>query len=328
VRALALAMALQAAASAPAPASNVSPPVVVTAPALLKNVPALVHSFARRPADADQLARWQVALCPAVIGPPADQVAYLIGRLRDTAKTTGVPVGRPDCVPNLIVVLTPNLDEMTAAIVKRGARVLGPGSGFLQYSGERAQFLRHDSRPYHEFAMTTEVLASHGSGDGDMLQVSDLSDSSAALEGSGLSFTGMNGPPVIAHAPDSYMTPDVGDSFSRLVLVVDQTRLAGLNLQQISAYVLMLSFAQVDDEADKTVDTILQVTDPTVPASQKPQDLTIWDRAYLGALYRSATQKSLRLQEGVIETEITNSVKNQTLLPRHVGLDVPSHPRP
>jgi hypothetical protein len=328
-----LALALQVAAAAsqtaphPAPSANVAPPVVVTAPAL-KDVPALVHGFGRRPEGVERLARWQVPLCPAVIGPPPDQAAYVVRRLYAAAKTVGLPVGYRGCAPNLVVVLTPDVDAITAAIARRRSAVLGPRSSLSQYSAERARFVQHDAKPYHEFVLTQEVLASHGTHDGEPLQIDSLNDSSASLEGSGLSFSGLNGPPVIDHAPDSYMTPDVDDSFSRLVLVIDQNRLKGLSLQQVSAYVLMLSLAEVDETADKGVQTILQVADPDVPAKDKPQDLTFWDRAYLGALYHAATQKSLGLQEGVMEADIAHAVETQTILPRQVGLEPPPTPAP
>jgi hypothetical protein len=52
-----------------------------------------------------QLTRFQVAVCPSVHGLPQDRAEQVAARIIALAATTGLPAPKPDCKPNLMVVI-------------------------------------------------------------------------------------------------------------------------------------------------------------------------------------------------------------------------------
>jgi hypothetical protein len=98
-----------------------------------------------------------------------------------------------------------------------------------------------------------------------------------------------------------------------VVLVIDAKRLVGLNGQQIGAYVALRSMADVND-VDIATPTMANMFSLQQLAKPVPDDLTFWDRAYLGALYKTESEPNLQLQQSAMAARIVHAVKSQTIL--------------
>jgi hypothetical protein len=94
--------------------------------------------------------------------------------------------------------------------------------------------------------------------------------------------------PVTAVNAPSRLSTQYIDVLKRVFVIVDVDRLNGATMEQLGAYIAMVSMAQVDPDADtRAFDTILNLFHD--PASA-PTGLSGWDEAYLAGLYDSGSE--------------------------------------
>src|SRR4051794_19996186 len=103
--AIAFALAMQAATPAPAPAQP-GPDIVVQG---TRDVERRISSFIRALTDvplSGEISRFDWAVCPAVAGLSDRQNDTAAERMRAVADAAGIPVGKANCKPNVLVVVT------------------------------------------------------------------------------------------------------------------------------------------------------------------------------------------------------------------------------
>jgi hypothetical protein len=84
----------------------------------------------------------------------------------------------------------------------------------------------------------------------------------------------------------SRITLSTAPAFARTLVVIDSTRLQGIQLGQISAYVAMAGLVDVDDDVNLgDTPSILRLF--TDPPNKRAEGVTEWDRAFLSALYHT-----------------------------------------
>ena len=91
------------------------------------------------------------------------------------------------------------------------------------------------------------------------------------------------------------------------LVVIDSSRLQGIHLGQISDYVAMVGWVDVDVDVDANLEdapSILRLF--TAPPSNPPEGPTEWDRAFLSALYR--TDQRSALQRGQIARTMVDEI--------------------
>jgi hypothetical protein len=87
----------------------------------------------------ENLARFQMPLCPGVIGFKSEYAAMMIDRIRDNAARLGVPLAKAKCVPNLIVAV---VDDSRAALTSLDRNQ--PQMFALVSDAERNELLQSD----------------------------------------------------------------------------------------------------------------------------------------------------------------------------------------
>jgi hypothetical protein len=80
----------------------------------------------------------------------------------------------------------------------------------------------------------------------------------------------------------SRLYDDTRDALESIVVVVDAEALERTSFSQLSDYVAMVALAQVDPDSKPTAPSILGIFDA---AGASEQTLSMWDRAFLEALY-------------------------------------------
>jgi len=106
-------------------------------------------------------------------------------------------------------------------------------------------------------------------------------------------------------AAGSRVTVSAVQAFTQTFVVIDSTRLQGIQLGQISDYVAMAGFVDVDVDTNLgDGPSILRLF--TDPPNERPEGLTEWDRAFLSALYH--TDQRSPLQRGQIVAKMLDEI--------------------
>ena len=99
-------------------------------------------------------------------------------------------------------------------------------------------------------------------------------------------------------------------------MIVDDKRIVGLILSQISGYLSLVRLAEVKPGADlEHVSTIMNMFDDRSAGREPPGDLTFWDRAYLGALYDTDAEINFSMQRSSMVAHIRHDVAVHNVIP-------------
>jgi hypothetical protein len=298
--------------ASPLPPSHTVEGVTVIAP-LVKQAPEMVRSFAA-PRPGHRLARWRSELCPYVRGLSKAHDAFIETRLAQIASAAGIPVTGKRCDANLLVLFTTDPDKLTDGLGRRRRLELDGYSRWPIDKLELANFTRADDRPIRLFRVR-DFAPNLTGGDGSPIDV-------ASADTQGFSFTnGVLGPPTIRQVLASRLTPATDAALTRVVAVVDSRRMVGFTPVQIAAYVAMSTLAEVNPEPPADgVPTIVTLPDDARAGRTPPPDLTFWDRAYLGALYKAPSQENANMQESLMATRIRHAAEQQ------IRVEAPTEP--
>ncbi len=222
------------------------------------------------------VARWQAPVCPLVAGLTRQQGEFVLERVSEIARLTGVPLGEEHCRPNLFIFVTTAPKELLQAMEKRYfAQTFGNAT-----PSEVDEFINtpRPVRVWHSpyWTLNGATPQAHGM------------PPSAQLLGGGLSF------------PPTYSTPgDLGPSrlmgigswkFGNVYVVADQGQLHGVSQGQFADYIAMVSLAQIKPNAHPGGDAHSILTLFTGTPQTAPAALSAWDQAFLKSLYGTPPQ--------------------------------------
>jgi hypothetical protein len=210
--------------------------VIVRAPAP-KRVHQLVEQFGVAFSD-DRLSRWSRPVCPLVLGLERDHAFYIEQRIDTIAKAAGVPVEPGKCEPNLVVVVSEHATALRQSIARRGRGLLNSGSRWPIDKVQLRAFAKDDDAPAHVFYLTGESATFGGN-------ALELGGSSTLADVNGAFSNFLFGPPVVSGFGPSRLIPKVDDALQRVFVILDGERVVGLTLQQIAAYVSMVTLAEI-----------------------------------------------------------------------------------
>ena len=165
----------------------------------------------------------------------------------------------PGCTPNAIIVVTSDPEGMIDKARKRIPTLV---------SGLDPAILSRIARSHDAVRSIASTYLSSG-------------DSDPAVPSS----YGLAGHNVVTlpQWQSSRLNAPTQTHIGRVTVIVDARQIAGLSYAQLSAYLAMATFAQLDVHSSRpNVDTILSLFPRGGTA---PDDLTAFDRAYLRALY-------------------------------------------
>lgn len=237
----------------------------------------------------ESLATWKARICPLVAGLRRDMGEFILARLSQDVGDAGAPLGSPSCrSANLFIVFTPYAKALLHKWWARYPRTFNTdrGTGVLRHLIDTDQAVRVW---YNAFSGCAE-----GQG---TLKLGNASNGSVALScrvpGIGTRISWQDGA--------------VLRNIESVIVVVDSTRLAHVNIGQLTDYIAMMSLAQIRVKlAPSDTPTILRLFSDA-GAARLP-GLSSWDRAYLHALYH--TDPRLVMQVSEIEQKML-----QTLAP-------------
>lgn len=291
--ALALTLAVGAPQDAPAPqsgpAAQVDDVVVIGQP--LRD---MVESFVDEittPPRGRRVARWDRKVCVGVANLRRDAAQLMIDRVSQVALDIGLEIGEPGCSPNILIIGAEDASALADALIEMRPYAFRP-----PYGGAAGSKLRLEQFRTSEAAVRWWHVALPVEADGGGVAV--------RIPG--------YGPPLIANRSAGRLTSPIRNDLRRAFIIVDVERAEGVSFQQLSDYVAMVAFAQIDPDPEVAgFDTVLNLFND--PAGV--DGMSDWDLSYLQALYAvELNQRNPQGQLGAVGSSMTRdraSAQNQ-----------------
>ncbi len=206
--------------------------------------------------------RWneRAGVCVGVANLSREASQAIADRVSDVAAMLGMAVGEPGCGPNVMIIATEEASALAAALVERSPNAFRPYYAGAAGSRRRLELFVTTDRPVRWWHVSMPVTVATGA--------------------PAVRLPGEEEPRRIRG--DGLLTAAVRNEFRRAFVIFDIDQVEGLTLRQLSDYIAMVAFAQIDPDADiGSFPSILNV----VANPDIAQEMTDWDRAYLDALY-------------------------------------------
>jgi hypothetical protein len=240
--------------------------IVVTAPARApKELKKQTVNFVRTVSDTAeqiQFSRRDDPFCVKIVGIDPAYHDLIRKKIRETAKVARAPKEAPDgCRPNIHVVFSNDGDALMAALKRKYPAIIS------------AQPLR---------------------------KIDELMQSKKPVRWwYATKIEGANGEPVIDGRVYRYTSSLISSSIeidlTSTVVIVDINQSNGYPLESVASYISMVAFAQINGATQEATSStsILGMFSDTRPRIAALRNLTVWDRAYLHALYKIAPDRPM-----------------------------------
>jgi hypothetical protein len=240
--------------------------IVVTAPARApKELKKQTVNFVRTVSDTAeqiQFSRRDDPFCVKIVGIDPAYHDLIRKKIRETAKVARAPKEAPDgCRPNIHVVFSNDGDALMAALKRKYPAIIS------------AQPLR---------------------------KIDELMQSKKPVRWwYATKIEGANGEPVIDGRVYRYTSSLISSSIeidlTSTVVIVDINQSNGYPLESVASYISMVAFAQINGATQEATSStsILGMFSDTRPRIAALRNLTVWDRAYLHALYKIAPDRPI-----------------------------------
>lgn len=242
-----------------------------------------------------QLGRYDRRVCPGVMNLAAEPAQIINDRIALAVQEVGLPVGRPGCEPNLLIIVTEDSDRLATEMMGRYRRVF---EGHVREQERGLEFLDAFSRPgqvirsWHMTAKDTGLpplgsMAAHG------FRASGGFDGGSRLRA--------------AYETDIFRT----------IVVVDSERIGPVDPMALGDYLAMTSLARISHDADtRQVASILNLFDGDAPDDVRVARLSNWDVGYLQSLYTARGDvRTTRMQVNDIAYRMGRRVNYSDLAP-------------
>jgi hypothetical protein len=129
---------------------------------------------------------------------------------------------------------------------------------------------------------------------------------------------GANGEPVTDGIVPTYqrytaslISSGIEIELTSTVIIVDINQSNGYPLESVASYISMVAFAQIDGATQQVASSssILGMFNDTKPRIEALRNLTIWDRAYLHALYSIAADRLIWQQRKRLSGAMTKYIQ-------------------
>jgi len=211
-------------------------------------------------------ARWHdlAGVCVGVVNLRRDAAQAMADRVSEVAVMLDLPVGEPGCSPNVVIIATDDAPALARALVERSPNAFRPRYAGAAGSARQLERFVTTDRPVRWWHVAMPVTAASG------VPISRLPGSDPT------------DPPRIRG--EGLLNTLIRNELRRAYVIIDINQVDHLTLRQLSDYVAMAAFAQIDPDAEVgSFSTILNVVADPAGA----QEMTDWDRAYLAGLYGS-----------------------------------------
>jgi hypothetical protein len=216
----------------------------------------------------ESLVRWNKPVCPLVAGIPADQGEFILHRISQAVRDAGAQLDDEECKPNFHVVLTPEPEQLLDLWRKRAPKLYG--------MTPPAQVRRILGKP-------RPIRAWYNVWD----QCGDGVDTGTTIGGDrNFGLTAMT-PYGTGCLLDSRLTFTRVQSISSVLVLVDLDDTKEIKLGPLADYISIVGLTDVDLDGNWGDEpTILRLFAASGDAAS--QKMSIWDRAFLKALYETS----------------------------------------
>lgn len=229
----------------------------------------------------DRLTRFERAICPIAAGIPTAQKAAVVERMRAVAKAAGITVGKTDCRPNVLVLVTADKKALITKFVD-----LYPGSMNDLSKAERRALI-NSTEPAVAWHLKGPVV------DDDGVEIGN-EGTEVAINRSARSA--------------SRLTSFARPQFAAAVVVIDSAELTGLSTTQLADYAAMRALLESDPAKLKgsNVPSILKILDAPDDA-EVPLSLTEWDLNALRGFYNVNRNTTVASQRSGVRKQVRDN---------------------
>ncbi|MBB4797915.1 hypothetical protein HNP32_001639 [Brevundimonas bullata] len=218
-------------------------------------------------------ARWRDNICVGVANLRGDAAQYLADRVSEVALDIGLEPGEPGCQPNVLIIGTDDGAGMARGLVAARRSVFWPGGSGMSRSRSALEAFQTNDHAIRWWHISLPVDSQTGA-------------LAVRLPG--------EAPPTVARTTSGRLRTTIRNDLGRVIIILDVTKIDGLDLRQIADYAAMVAFSQVDPDADtQDYDSILSL----FGRPQTTPHLTEWDMTYLKALYKAELNQSAANQQ-------------------------------
>ena len=268
------ALTIQAATPAPQTPSTAVDDVVVNARPLEQQVRSFLDDLTTPDANL-RIARFQKNICVGAVNMRGQTAQYVVDRISQIGLDIGLEPGEPGCSPNILVIASQDGAALADAMVKARPVVFRPGGSEMGRNRAALARFQQSDTPIRWWHVSLPMDNRTGQ------PAVRLPGDEEAPRTSGSA---------------ARLRTEIRNDISRVIVILDFSKLEGLNMTQVADFAAMVSFSQVDLDSDfSAYDSIL-----ALPADRTQAGITEWDMAYLRALYSAeltATQKSQQIGE-------------------------------
>jgi hypothetical protein len=287
-------------------AQSQSDSVTVTSQKQREAINSFVTKLATPARLSGKLARWDVGICPSVIGIRPEAVRFVVQRVRDTAQRVGAPVNTDaDCRPNIHVVFTTTPQALVSHIRKTQAYMLGYADS--EANKDALTTVKLPIQAWH----TTQTRDLRGKTTFDSIQVTGFGNElHIPCENCGGS-----GYMTIPYAVGAMAVTGgrLGDGarsvFHNAIIVADPTKL-DYDMGTVGDYIAMIALAQVEPPSDcQALSSLMNLF--TQGCAAPPSGLTVNDEGYLRGLYSMDAQAIIQAQRDQMIHKIGQAIEGR-----------------
>jgi hypothetical protein len=239
-----------------------------TRPEIEQRANTFVKGVTHRGYAVESLVRWSKPICPLVAGIPAEQGEFVLHGISQAARDAGAKLAGEQCKPNFHVVLTPEPEKLLDLWRKRAPRLFG------MEPPQKVRRILGKPRPIRVWYNVWDVCGA-GVDTGTII---------AADTNYGLQMTTPYGGGCLK---DSRLAFSAVNVISSVIVIVDLDDTKAIKLGPLTDYISMVGLTDVNLDGDWGDEpTILHLF--AASAAATPQKLSIWDRAFLKALYTTS----------------------------------------
>lgn len=280
MRRLATALSFFLLAPIPAALAQTTPDIVVTG-VRPEQTQAFVDQLAAISPMAEQLPRWDNAICTSIGSLPVRQAQFVADRIAARAAALGLHPGAPGCRANVAVFVTNDSDTFSRELFEQDRTM------FAYYQANGVSTLGQQA--LDDFLQTPRAVR--------WWHVSETFGADGMSLAGDASRGGLQNAPRV-RSNGSMLTGNTREDLVQAIVVVDARRVQGAQLAALADYIAFVALAQINPSAS-TADypTILNLFNGTQTNASGPAALTQWDQAFLDALYRTQRNASSQRQQ-------------------------------
>lgn len=220
-------------------------------------------------------ARWRDSICVGVANIRGEAAQYVADRVSQVAIEIGLEVGEPGCRPNILIIGSPDGGGMARGLVEARPKVFWSGGAGMNRSRAALTAFQNRDAPVRWWHINMPVDAQMGT-----RAVRLPEDGNERI--------------YIERTTSGRLRTALRNDLNRVIIILDLTKMDGVNFQQLADYASMVAFSQVDPDADTSnYESVLGLF--AHPA--ETVGLTDWDMAYLKALYSAELNQSVAVHQ-------------------------------